>query len=144
MDPVTAISLVGSLASLIQASHSLLRVIKDFRDGDKELGELGSDVAMFAEALKGFDRVLRSRRAKHEISPSVIGAALDDALATINELKNRCDKIAESDISAVRRAKWLQHRSTLKRLHERLRFRNAMLQEFLTMAHMFVNILIGA
>lgn len=62
MDPITAIGLLASLSNLIEASNSLLTIIKSFKDGDQELLGLFNDVLVYAEALKGFDRVLRSRQ----------------------------------------------------------------------------------
>lgn len=82
MDPVTAIGLLGSLANLIQASHSLLKIVKSFRDGERELLELFNDIAIFEEALRGFDRVLRSRQTTHNISVSVIENAFEEAFMT--------------------------------------------------------------
>ncbi|MCJ1358222.1 MAG: hypothetical protein MMC33_008221 [Icmadophila ericetorum] len=89
MDPVTAIGLLASVANLIQASDAILEVMKSFKDGERELLELCYDVSVFEEALKGFDRVLRSRQTRHNISGSVINSALEDGFATIQELDKR-------------------------------------------------------
>jgi len=64
MDPVTVIGLVASIASLVKASKGILGMIKNFKDGDKDLAILAKDVAVFEETLKGFDRVLRSRQVR--------------------------------------------------------------------------------
>ena len=138
MDPVTAIGLLSSLASLIEASNSLLKLAKSFRHGEREIVELFNDVAIFGEALEGFDRVLRSRRAKHNISATVIDRAFEEASATIQELESRLVQMSKSDVSAVRRMKWVQHKSNLKKLHERLKEQSTMLQSFLALAHAFV------
>lgn len=52
--------LLASLSNLVQASNSLLKILKSFKNGDKELHKLFNGVSVFAKALKGFDRVLRS------------------------------------------------------------------------------------
>lgn len=135
MDPVTAIGLLGSLASLIQASHSLLQIVKSFKDGEKELLELLNDVGIFEEALRGFDRILRNGQTKHNISASVIEDALDEASTTVSDLINKIVHLSRYDTSTMRRMKWTQHKSALKKLHDRLKEQGAMLQSFLALAH---------
>ncbi len=138
MDPITAIGLLASLANLIHASKSLLEIVKSLKDGDRELLELFDDVSVFEEALKGFDRVLRSRQTKHNISTAVISRALEEASATIQELESKLLHMSKSDVSAVRRMKWVQHKSSLKKLHERVKEQSIMLQSFLSLAHAYV------
>lgn len=138
MDPITAIGLLGSLANLIQASNEALKIAKAFKDGDREITELLNDIAVFQEALKGFDRILRSRHARHNISTEVINRALADASATFQEMDDGLQEMSKSDISAVRRMKWVQNKSGLKKLHERLKGQSTMLQSFLALAHTFV------
>lgn len=138
MDPITAISLLASLCSLIEASNSLRKVIKSFRDGEREIRELCNDVSIFEEALKGFDRILRSRQAIHNISGKMINIALQEGFATIQNLEKRLVQISRSDVPAMRRLKWVQHKPSLKKLHERLKEQSTMLQSFLALAHAFV------
>ncbi len=138
MDPITALGLLASLSSLIKASNSLLEVVKSFKDGNKELLELFNDVSIFEEALKGFDRVLRSRQTKHEISTTVISKALEEASRTIQELESKLIHMSKSEVSSVRRMKWVQHKSSLIKLHERVKEQSAMLQSFLALAHAYV------
>lgn len=138
MDPVTAIGLLASLCSLIEASNSLRKVIKSFREGEKEIQELCNDVAIFEEALKGFDRILRSRQAMHNISGQTIDIALQEAFVTVQNMEKRLLHISSSEVLAIRRLKWVQHKPSLKRLHERLKEQSAKLQSFLTMVHAFV------
>ena len=138
MDPLTAIGLLASLSSLIQASNGLLNVAKSFKNGERELRELLTDVFVFEEALKGFDRVLRSRQTKHHISAVVIQGALDEAFATVQELESKLLIMSKSEVSAMRRMKWVQHKSGLNKLHERLKAQSIMLQSFLTIAYAFV------
>ena len=138
MDPITAIGLLASLANLIAASNALLKIAQSFKDGDRELLELFSDVSAFEEALKGFDRVLRSRQTKHNISETVINRALEEASTTVQELESKLAQMSKSDVSAVRRMKWVQYRSSFKKLHERLKAQSTMLQSFLALAHAFV------
>ena len=138
MDPITTIGLLGSLANLIEASNALLKIAQTYKDADRELYELITDVSAFEEALRGFNRVLRSRQTKHHISATVIKRALEEASTTIQGLKSRLDQTSKSEVSAVRRMKWMQHKSGLKRLHERLKEQSTMLQSFLALAHAFV------
>ena len=138
MDPITALGLISSVSQLIQASDSLLELIKSFKHAEKELLELFNDVAIFDEALKGFNRVLRSRQTRHNISGKVINSALKDAFATIKDLETQLIQVSKSEVSPVRRMKWVQHKSSLKKLHDRIKEQRAMLQSFLALAHAFV------
>jgi len=138
MDPITVIGLLASLSNLIQASNSLLEIAKSFRHGDRELLELLNDVSVFEEALKGFDRVLRSRQTKHNISATVISRALEEASTTIQELESKLVDMSKSEALAVRRMKWVQHKSSLNKLHERMKDQGTMLQSFLSLAQAYV------
>ena len=138
MDPITAIGLLASLCSLIEASNSLRIVIKTFRDGEKEIQELCNDVVMFEEALKGFDRVLRSRQAIHNISRESIDIGLREGFATIRNLEKRLLQISGSDVVAIRRLKWVQYKPAIKRLHERLKEQSESLDRLLTVVNAFV------
>lgn len=138
MDPITAIGLLASLSNLIQASNSLLKVLKSFKDGDKELLELFNDVSVFAEALKGFDRVLRSRQTNHKISTTVISNALEEASKTIQELESKLTHVSSSGSSTMRRVKWVQHKTSINKLHGHVKDQSTMLQSFLALAHAWV------
>ena len=138
MDPITALGMLASLSSLIRASISLLEVLKNFKDGDKEILDLFNDVSVFAEALKGFDRVLRSRQTNHKISTTVISKALEDASRTIQELERKLVHLSKFESTAMRRMKWVQHKSSLTKLHDRVKEQSTMLQSFLTLAHAYV------
>ena len=138
MDPITALGLLASVSALLQANNSLLKLIKLLKDAEKELVELYNDVTIFDEAVKGFDRVLRSRQTRHNISGEVIKSALQDAIATIQDLEMRLAHLSKSEVSPMRRMKWVQHRSSLKKLHSRIKEQSAMLQSFLALAHAFV------
>lgn len=138
MDPVSVIGLLGALCNLLDLSNKLYQIAKNFKEGDRDLLELCHDVSFFAEALKGFDRVLRSRQTNHNISTSVISKALEESTWTIQEIQSKLSHISKSESSAVRRMKWLQNKSTVKKLHERVKTQSSMLQSFLTLAHTFV------
>jgi hypothetical protein len=135
MDPITVIALLASLASLIKASKSIVGVIETLNEGDRELNELLSDILVFTEALKGFDRVLRSRQAVHHISGSVVRSAIDSASETIKNLTGRLLLLSNTEILTIRRMRWAQHKSNLKTLHERLKEHNTVLQTFLALTH---------
>lgn len=138
MDPITALGLIASVSNLIQASDSVLQVLKSFKDGEKEIIELSYDVSVFEEALKGFDRVLRSRQTRHNISGNVINSALQEGFATIQELERRVTQITKHEASAMRRLKWVQSKSSFKKLHERIKDQSTILQSFLSLAHALV------
>lgn len=138
MDPITALGVLSSVSQLIQASNSLLELLKAFKDAEKELLELFNDVSNFHEALKGFDRVLRSRQTRHNISGKVINTSIEDAFTTIQEIEARLVQILKSEVSPMRRVKWVQHKSSIKKLHDRIKEQRAMLQSFLALAHAFV------
>lgn len=138
MDPITIIGLVASVTNLIHVSKSVLEVIKTFKDGGKDLSNLLNETAVFAEALTGFERVLRSRATSHHISGAAIESVLETSTNTMKDLELRLKQISSSEVSAVRRLKWVQHASRLEKLHERLKEQNAMLQTFLSITHAFV------
>ena len=138
MDPLTAIGLLASISNLIEASNSLLDVVKSFKEGDKEFSELSNDVSIFAEALKGFNRVLRSRQTNHNISASVISEALEEAARTIHQLQDKLIHMSSYESSTMRRIIWVQQKSSLTNLHRRVKNQNTMLQSFLTLAHTYV------
>ena len=138
MDPISIIGLLGALCDLLELSNKVYQIAKDFNEGDRDLLELCHDVALFEEALKGFDRVLRSRQTNHNISIAVISTALEESTWTIQEIQSKLSHISRSECSTVRRMKWLQSKSAVKKLHERVKTQSSMLQSFLTLAHTFV------
>jgi hypothetical protein len=138
MDPITAIGLLASLSGLINASNSVLNIMKSFKEGEKELLELFNDVSVFEEALKGCDRVLRSRQTRHNISEKVIHGALEEGFATMQDLENRLVQISKHGVSTMRRMKWVQNKPSVKKLHDRIKEQSKMLQSFVALAHTFV------
>ena len=139
MDPISIIGLLSALCDLIDASNKLYRLAKNFKEGDRDLLELCNDVSFFEEALKGFDRVLRSRQTNHNISIVVINDALTESSWTVQELQRRLCQISKSEVSTVRRMKWLQSKSTVRKLHVRMQTQSSILQQFLTLAHTSVS-----
>ncbi|KAF2475797.1 ankyrin [Lindgomyces ingoldianus] len=135
MDPITIISLLASLTNLIHASKSVIEVINTFRDGDKDLQKLLEDISVFTEALSGFERVLRSRQTIHRISGPVMDSMLQNSFNTIKDLEDRLEQSLNSKVSAVRRMKWVQNTSGIKRLHDRIKEQHSMLQTFLAITH---------
>ncbi|KAI0506443.1 ankyrin repeat-containing domain protein [Xylaria bambusicola] len=142
MDPVTVIGLVSSIVQLIEAANKVKDILEAFRDGDKELIALRNDVAAFMEALCGFDRILRSRHTIHRVSSPVLEDVLRNSMEIVLELRDRLLQLSSSSLSPVRRAKWVQHKSALKRLHGKVREKIAMLHTFLsiTQAETFLTI----
>lgn len=113
-------------------------VVKSFKDGDTELLEHFDDVIVFEEALKDFVRVLRSRQTNHNISTTVISKALEEAFRTFQELERKLIHMSELEVSAMRRMQWVQHKSSLTKIHTRVKEQSTMLQSFLTLAHAYV------
>ena len=135
MDPISALGLLSALVDLIEASNKLYQLAKNFKEGDRDLLELSNDVAFFEEALKGFNRILRRRQSGHNISTAIINEALIESSSTIQELQSKLYNISKSEISAIRRMKWLQNKSSVRKLHERIKIQSGILQQFLTLAH---------
>ena len=135
MDPITIIGLVASVAGLVHASRTTVEIIKTFKDGNKLLFDLSNDLVVFAEALTGFERVLRSRATLHRVSGSAIDSVLENSANTIKDLEQRLKQITRSEVNAVRRAKLVHHSSKIERLHARLKEQSAMLQTFLSITH---------
>ena len=135
MDPVSVISLLGALCNLIEAGNRLYKIAKTLKDGNSDLSVLCSDVAFFEEALKGFDRILRSRQARHNISADVISQALEESSSTIEQLETLLSSIAAAESPTVRSVKWLQNKTSIKKLHERIKTQSGVLQSFLALAH---------
>lgn len=132
MDPLTVLSLVSSIVQLIEAAKKVNDILQTFKDGDKELVALREDIAAFMEALRGFDRILRSRHTIHRVSSPVLEDVLRNSIDIVTELRDRLVQLSSSSLSAVRRAKWVQHKSNLKKLHGRIREKIAMLHTFLS------------
>lgn len=135
MDPITAIGLLASLAELIRASNSMLEMVRRLKDSDGELENLVDDIAIFAESLKGCDRVLRSRQAIHNISPMVIQKAIEDGAKSIRDLQGHVDQVTSSNNPTMRRLRWMQIRPRLQKLQSTLREHIVMLQSFVSLAH---------
>ena len=139
MDPISVVGLLGALCHLLEASSQLVKAVKTLKDSEKDLLELYHDISLFEEALKGFDRVLRHKGSNHNISAIVITNAIQESSYTIKELNEKLFPILKSGSSAVRRMKWLQNKSTVRKLHERVKTQSDMLQSFLVLAHTLVN-----
>ena len=132
MDPITVIGLASSIVQLIEAANKVYDILRAFKDGDKEFSALRDDIAAFTEALRGFDRVLRSRHTIHRVSGPVLEDVLRNSMKIIIELGDRLAQLSSSSLSAVRKAKWVQHRSALKKLQGSVREKIAMLHTFLS------------
>lgn len=135
MDPISIVGLLGALCHLLEASSQLIKAVKTLKDGERDFLELYHDITLFEEALRGFDRVLRRKGTDHNISATVMTNAIRESSRTINELNERLLPILKSESSAIRRMRWLQNRSTVRKLHERIKTQCSMLQSFLTLVH---------
>lgn len=132
MDPISIIGLVASISQLIEAANKANDIVRTFKEGEKELAALRDDIAAFVEALGGFDRILRSRVTIHRVSGPVLEDVLRNSMNIIIELRDRLLQLSSSNSSVVRRAKWVQHKSALKKSHDKIREKIAMLHTFLS------------
>lgn len=132
MDPISIIGFVASITQLIEAVNKVNDILRAFKEGDKELAALRDDIAGFLEALRGFDRVLRSRYTIHRVSGPVLENVLGSSMKIITELRDRLLQFSSSSSSVLRRAKWVQHKSALKKSHDKIREKIAMLHTFLS------------
>lgn len=135
MDPISIIGLVASVFQLVEASKKVHDVARTFKNGEVELADLANDLSIFTEALIGFDRVLRSKHTLHRVSGPVLEDMIGHSKHLIQELETELAYIGNSSYSTVRRAKWIQHRSSVNKLHTKLKEKTAMLQTFLSIAH---------
>ncbi|KLJ05610.1 hypothetical protein EMPG_10906 [Blastomyces silverae] len=136
MDPVSAIGLLASVATLIKASKGALDLIKAYKHAPKDLSELVHDLEIFEEALKGFDRVLRSRQTKHNISEKVLRTAVNDGFATIKDLEKRLMQVYKTENSSFRRVRFIQHKSQFEALDKQLKSQCTQLHSFVSLAHL--------
>ncbi|KAH8700369.1 ankyrin repeat protein [Talaromyces proteolyticus] len=136
MDPISAIGLLASISSLLKASKGVLDFLKTLKDAEKDLSQLANSVTLFEEALKGFDRVLRSRQAKHNISEEILRNAISEGFTTVRDLEKRLTQVYKTENSALRRMKWVQHKSGFENLDERIKSHCAQLHSFVSLAHM--------
>ena len=141
MDPVSIIGLVATVTNLVHVSRRVVEFIQSLKNSDKAMIHLSSELCMFAEALGGFERVLRSRATIHRISKPAIDTMLENSMQTVLDLETRVKEICSSNISAIRQARWMQHASKIDKLHKRLKEQNAMLQTFLSISHACVRCL---
>lgn len=135
MDPITIIGLAASVVQLVNAAKKVLSVIKSFKDSEKELAALAHDLTIFTEALISFDRILRNKHTLHRVSGPVIEVLLSHSHKLLEELETYISQIGSSSLSTIRRAKWVQHKSSVRKIHDKIKEKNAMLHTFLTITH---------
>ncbi|WEW57464.1 hypothetical protein PRK78_002931 [Emydomyces testavorans] len=134
MDPITAIGLLASISNLLGASKGVIKLMKTFKDGEKELAELVSCVSLFEENLKGFDRVFRSRQMIHRVSVDPLTKTIEESSRTLADLERRLLQICKSESSTIRRMRWVQHKSSLEKFSCRIRSQCAMLHSLVSVA----------
>lgn len=134
MDPVSIIGLIGAVANIAEATGSVVTLLRSFKDGERDLSSLRHDLSIFREALDGFQRVLRSRHTIHRISQTALEDELAHSRRLIQDLRTRLERILSSEYAAVRRAKWVQHKSNIAKLHTQLKDQHAILHTFVTIA----------
>ncbi|KAI0531921.1 ankyrin [Xylaria digitata] len=135
MDPITIIGLAASVVQLVHSAKKVLDVIENFKDGDKELAALAHDLAVFTEALISFDRILRSKHTLHRVSGPVLEDILKHSRELIQQLETYVTQVGSSSLATLRRARWVQHKSSINKLHGKIKEKNTMLHTFLSIAH---------
>lgn len=133
-----AIGLIASIATLLRASKGALDLIKSYKHAPRDLAELVHDLEVFEEALRGFDRVLRSRQTKHNISKKILRTAINDGSATIKDLENRLTQVYKTENSSFRRVRFMQNKSHFEALGKQIKSQCAQLHSFVSLAHLFV------
>ncbi|KAL2376569.1 hypothetical protein RJ035_007940 [Blastomyces gilchristii] len=136
MDPVSAIGLLASVATLIKVSKGALDLIKEYKHAPRDLSELVHNLEIFEEALRGFDRVLRSRQTKHNISEKILRTAINDGFATIKDLEKRLTQVYKTENSSFRRVRFVQHKSQFEALDKQFKNQCAQLHSFISLAHL--------
>ncbi|KAL4963682.1 ankyrin repeat protein [Aspergillus stella-maris] len=135
MDPVTALGLLASISTLLKASKGALDLIQSFKDAERDFADLATNLERFHESLEGFNRVFRSRQAKHSISEAVLRKVIDEGKENMAEVEKRLNQIHKSESSTLRRARFLQYRSRLDALKTRIHTLSAQLHGFITLVH---------
>lgn len=138
MDPVSAIGLIASIGTLLKASKGTLDLIKSYKHAPKDLFELVHDLEIFEEALRGFDRVLRSRQTKHNISEKILRTAINDGSATVKDLEKRIKQVYKTENSSLRRVRFVQNKSRFETLAKQIKSQCAQLHSFVSLAHLSV------
>ncbi|KAG5293933.1 ankyrin repeat protein [Histoplasma capsulatum G186AR] len=136
MDPVSAIGLIASIGTLLKASKGTLDLIKSYKHAPKDLFELVHDLEIFEEALRGFDRVLRSRQTKHNISEKILRTAINDGSATVKDLEKRIKQVYKTENSSLRRVRFVQNKSHFETLAKQIKSQCAQLHSFVSLAHL--------
>ncbi|OAX83301.1 hypothetical protein ACJ72_02334 [Emergomyces africanus] len=121
MEAVSAIGLIASIATLLRASKGALDLIKSYKHAPRDLAELAHDLEIFEEALRGFERVLRSRQTKHNISEKILRTAINDGLATIKNLEKRLIQVYKTENSSFRRVRFVQNKSHFDTLGKQIK-----------------------
>lgn len=138
MDPVSAIGLLASISTLINVSKGALDLLRSFKDAEQDLAELARDLNHFDEALRGFDRVFRSRQTKHNVSGDVLREAIDDSNATLAEVEKRLTQVYKSESSTLRRARFVRYKSRFAALGARIQNKSSQLHGFISLVHVLV------
>ncbi|KAF7177893.1 hypothetical protein CNMCM7691_006369 [Aspergillus felis] len=136
MDPITAIGLLSSIATLISVTGEAIRLVGSFKDGEREIAGLSNHLSLFEENLKGLDRVFRSRPVAHQISVEPVKHGIDESYATLRDLQKRLRQISMAESSTIRRMRWVQHKSSLEKIDNRIKGQCAMLHSLVSVAQM--------
>ena len=141
MDPFSPVGLVASICTLVKASNEAISLLWSFKEAPDETGRLIKQVSFFKENLRSMERIFRTKncRTQYRISAETINNAIAESSATLTDLQGRLEQITKSDNSAVRRIKWVQHRSGLLKIEDRIRDQCGMLHNFVSLAQAYVD-----
>ena len=137
MDPVTAIGLLASISTLISASGEVVQLLRNFKDGEKELAGLVRQIALFEENLKGFYRIFSSPQVIHRISTETLTQVVDESFEELDDLKRQLLQIQKSENSAIRRMKWIQSKANFERINDQIKGKCSMLHSLVSMIQMY-------
>lgn len=140
MDPITLIGLLASVSNLVSASQSAVKLMRSFKDGDKEISELIAKVALFEENLRGFERVFRSQVVPRP-SVDALTNAITDSSARLGDLERRLLQICQAENLTVRRMRWIQNKAAFKDISKTIGGTCALLHSLVSVAQMYVKIL---
>ncbi|KAL4933218.1 ankyrin repeat domain-containing protein [Aspergillus undulatus] len=138
MDPVTVLGLLASISTLLKAGKGAVDLLRSFKDAVRDLTELATNLERFNESVGGFDRVFRSRQARHSISEDVLRKVIDDGRATLAEFEKRLNQVYKSESSTLRRARFLQYRSRFEAINAKIHTQSSQIHGFITLMHAFV------
>ncbi|RLM00327.1 hypothetical protein CFD26_107856 [Aspergillus turcosus] len=72
----------------------------------------------------------------HQISVETVKNGIGESYATLKDLQKRLQQISMSESSTIRRMRWVQHKSSLEEIDDRIKGQCAMLHSLVSLAQM--------